>query len=347
MKRTPLVVTGALCLFFLLSTIFVGSPCLYAKEVHLRLAVPQPPGEFPITYGIEEMAKRFNARAKGQYKIEVFPGAALIKVPEYFDSLRIGAVEMVVVDWSLFSFQEPRLAATSVPFLLNNYEASSEAAEKFLPLHDELLREKFNIAGLGLYSVGGIHMMTEKPLTELAQWKGMLVGTGSQMTTLMFKELGASPVAIVWTDLYESLQKHVVDAVAQVTHGAVMTGLIDVAKNFTHFYAHSAYNGIAINLDVYNKMPADIKNILAEEVDTTEKFMAVQIGKLLAEDFEKMKEAGVDIHFLPTAEREKWVEKVAPFSAKQIENFGEFGRSIKAIADEANQHHPYKPIVLN
>ena len=84
MKRMPLVVTGTLCLFFLLSAVFIGNPCLYAKEIYLRLAVRQPPGEFVLTYGIEERAKRFNTHVNGQYRIKVFPGTALIKVPELF-----------------------------------------------------------------------------------------------------------------------------------------------------------------------------------------------------------------------------------------------------------------------
>ena len=47
-----------------------------------------------MTFKDLESAKKFNERAKGEYVIEVHAGGALVKLPEYFDAVRIGAVEI-------------------------------------------------------------------------------------------------------------------------------------------------------------------------------------------------------------------------------------------------------------
>ena len=207
MKKKSIVAVAIMFAFFMSGMSVLSPTTVQAKEILIRLAVPAPPGDFPLTAGAEDLAKRFNQRAKGSYKIEVFAGGSLLKVPEYFDSIRVGAVEMIMIDTSIFSFLDPRLGLVGLPFLLNNLDASIAAADQFATLHDTLFREKFNAAGLGMFSVGGVDLISNKPVVKMDQWKGLLVGAGSPMTASMYKELGASPVTIAWTDLYESLQK--------------------------------------------------------------------------------------------------------------------------------------------
>lgn len=342
MKKRSLIIVGVFVVVFLLGTIIVGANSVEAKEVLLRFAVPAPAGDFPLTAGAEDLAKQFNKRAKGSYRIEVFAGGALVKVPEYFDAIRIGAIEMAMIDWSIFSFLDPRLGLVGLPFLINNLEAGIAAADQFEVLHDAILREKFNAAGLGMFSVGGVDLISNKPVVKLEQWKGLLVGAGSPMTASMFKELGASPVTISWTDLYESLQKGVIDATAQVIHGALMTGLFDVAKQVNVFFGQGAYNGFMINLKIWNEMPQEIKTILQEEINKKIAWMNVTMRQLEKDDIKTLKEKGIKINVVSKAERDRWVKALAPFNQKQIESFGEFGAKIKQIADESNAKFPYK-----
>ena len=344
MKQKSVIIVGSLIAFFLLGSVFAVDNNLYAKEIQLRLAVPAPPGDYPLTYGAQELAKRFNARTKGKYRMEVHAGGALVKIPEFFDAVRIGAVEMAMIDWAIFSFLDPKLALVSSPFLINSLEAGIEASELFLPIHDELLRKKFNAAALGMFSVTGVDLVAKKPVLTLEDWKGLLVGAGSPITAAMFTELGAAPVTIAWTDLYESLQKGVIDATAQVIHGAITTNLFDVCTDLTIFFGLGCFNGITINLDVYNKMPEDIKTILQEEVDTTEAWMRDAFRQLALDDIKTLKEKGIKIHVVSKEERERWIKVLEPFNEKQFKQFGEFGQKVKEVVDQVNAKYPYTEI---
>lgn len=337
---------GAVSVFLLLNLCLIDSSHLHAKEVLLRLATPAPPGDFPLTTGAEDMAERFNARVKSGYKIEVFAGGVLVKIPETLDAVRIGAIEMAMIDWGIFSFLDPKLALVGLPFLINSLDAGIEAAGQFLPLHDTLLKEKFKQIGLGMYSVGGIELIAKKPVTKLEDWKGLLLGAGSPITAAMFKELGASPVTIPWTDLYESLQKNIIDATAQVTHGALMTGLFEVCDTLNIIFGQCAFNGISINQKVWNKMPADVQKILQEEVDRTVEWMNQTFVKLQEDDMQALKRKGVKIHVMSTVERDRLAKAVEGFNRKQIEMHGAFGKRVKQIAGEVNRKHPYRQIVV-
>src|SRR4030043_1044780 len=135
MKKTYVILSVLVVAFFLVSVIGSGTAMAQKKPVVLRLVIPTPEGDWPLTFKDKEMAKRFNERAKGEYIIEVHAGGALAKLPEYFDAVRIGAVEMEFSNWGMFSFLDPRLGLLELPFLLNNNNASSAACQSLLPLY--------------------------------------------------------------------------------------------------------------------------------------------------------------------------------------------------------------------
>ncbi len=339
-SSTLLACLIAMLLFF--GGALVGGQSADAKgPIIIRLVQPAPAGDFPLTYKDMELAKRFNARTK-DYKIEVHAGGALVKVPEFIDAVRIGAVEMACIDWGIFSFLDPRLGAEGIAFLADSEEATIAMSKPMVPLFNAVFEEKFNQKALGRYSSGVMGIYSNKPVRTLDDMKGLLVGSGSPPTSEMLKALGASPVYINWTDLFESLQKHVIDATMQTGHGAVAMQIVDATKYITPFYGHGAWNGYTINLDVWKKMPPNIQKILQEEVDVACDWMAKTELKLAYEDDPKaVKKKGLKTFVLSKAERDKWAAQAAPLQEKQIAALGDFGRKIKAIADEANTKFPY------
>ena len=318
------------------------------KPVTLRMVIATPEGDWPQTYRDKEMAKRFNERANGEYVIEVYTGMALAKLPEFFDAVRIGAVEMQFSNWGMFSFLEPRLGLLETPFLYDSNAATAAAVKKLLPYYDPILQERFNAKGLVMMSTGGLGFWSQKPLNTLEDLKGIMTATVSPGTSTMLKELGGSPVTIVFTDIYESLQKKVVDAATQSAHGGVVFSFPDVCKHYTVIYCMPAPAGYSINLKAWKKMPRHIQDILLEETQTAADWMNnVMETELPDFDLNKFKEKNVTVHYMPKEERDRWVEKIRPYTDKELEKFGELGAATRKIADEVNQLHPYTPDKTN
>jgi TRAP-type C4-dicarboxylate transport system substrate-binding protein len=342
MKKSLLLFSVLVLALFAVTLVASGPAHAQKKPVVLRLVLPVPGSDYPLGYICEYYAKRFNDRVPGgEYKMEVHGGGALAKLPEYFDALRVGAVEMALAPWGFYAFMDPRLSAVEVPLLINNQAAGAYAATKFLPLYDQILQEKFNQKGLGLMCLAGNEYVGNKPVKTLEDWKGLLLGSLSPMTSELAKALGASPVVIMWTDFYESLQKKVIDGVTNGTHGSVNMNLFDICKYSTIYFGLAQYNGFGINLDVYKKMPPNIQKILQEEATAAVNKMHEIMVSLDADDLKKMKEKGVTVYFLPPAERDRWVKALTPFKEKQLTSLGDFGGKVKQIADEANKKFPY------
>ncbi len=342
MKKTVLFVSIFAMIFLFVGLFVFGSQPVYAKAKVLRLVVPSPPGDWPLTWVNEELARKFNEKAKGKYMIEVHAGGALAKLPEYFDAVRIGAVEMACAPWAMYSFLDPELSIIETPFLFVSSPAASSACKPLLPLYDQILQKKFNAKALSIMNTQGINLFSTKPVKTLEDWKGLLTGAISPPAAALIKEMGGSPVTIMWTDMYESLQKKVIDATTQGLHGGRIIGLADVCKFVTIFYPIAGWNGFQINLDIWKKMPKDIQQALLDAAaDVAEYMNETTDGKLGDDDIAEFKKKGVEIYIVPQEERSKWMERLMPYKKKQLSEFGEFGQKVKEIAEEANKRHPY------
>jgi TRAP-type C4-dicarboxylate transport system substrate-binding protein len=328
--------------FFAISLVMVGNAAAQKKPVTLKLVIATPKGDYPQTFRDEEMAKRFNERAKGEYQIEVFSGGALAKLPEFFDAVRIGAVEMEFSNWGTFAFMDPRLSIMETPFLFESSAAQNSAFKEMTPLFDKILQEKFNAKALAMCSTGGLGIWARKPVKTLEDMKGLLTASVSPVTSTFIKAVNASPVTMPFPDIFEALQKKIVDGAAMSAHGGINFAYPDVCKNFTSAFTIPAPAGYTINLDVWKKMPPNIQKILLEETQKACDWMnKVVVSELPDKDLKALKEKGVTVYYLPKEERARWAKQLEPYREKQFSSYGDLGQKIKKIAEEANKKHPY------
>jgi TRAP-type C4-dicarboxylate transport system substrate-binding protein len=314
------------------------APAPAPKEpVILRLTIPSPAGD-KLTVNAEELGQRFSERTNGAYQIKVYPGEQLVKVPETMDAVRTGAVEMASIGLGIFAGLDPGLA--EVPLLYDNVRANAAACRPSIELYNEILMGKMNQIGLAAYTTGAQEMISKKPVKTLEDWKGLLVGATNPEGAALSTSLGASPVVIMWTECYSNLEKGVVDCVLTSTQWTLISGLTDVADYVTMFYATPTFNTYLLNLDVWNKMPKNVQDILIEEAWRVSDEMANIHINLEKEDIDTLTSMGMDVYILPKAERDKWKEAVKPYVDEKLAGLGDFGAKIRQIAEKANADNP-------
>jgi TRAP-type C4-dicarboxylate transport system substrate-binding protein len=311
------------------------------KPVTLRLVTSVPAGSPPMADMLTTLSNNFNKRANGEYIIEVYYGGALAKLPEYYDAIMFGTIEMAVAPPGVFGNMDPRLGAFETPFLVHTPEACVDAALNLLPLYDQVLQDKFNAKGLMLWSEGGFHFLSSKPIKKLEDFKGLMVGAVNPTAASLVKDLGGSPVTIMWNVLYESLQKKVIDATTQMYHGMIVTNTVDVCKYVTASFVFMSIQGLSINLDVWKKMPSNIQKILQEESDAGTAFLHKASKNIREQDLNTIKKKGLEVYVLPKSERDRWIKTTEASREERLSKLGSFGGEVKKIADEADKNYPY------
>jgi TRAP-type transport system periplasmic protein len=304
----------------------------------LRLAVPYPAGDMMCVH-FDEMIAEFNAAAGGEYEMKLFPAETLVKVPESFDAVRTGAVEMTSVASNIFAGIDPRLGAAGLPMLVNNEPANAALCIELAPLYSDLYAE-YNHKLINTYQTDGLEVHSNKPIKTLDDWKGIIIAAIDPECAALADVLGASSVFIPWTETYGALEKGVVDATFHSTEFAIIGKLYDVSEFTLMFFAIPTMLVTSINMDVWNEMPANLQDKLMElgawsQANRNEYFLAAHDEKIkILEDF------GQEVYVLPKEERDKWVELAMPYTEGRLAEMGDFGQQVKSVVDKVNSEYP-------
>lgn len=186
------------------------------------------------------------------------------------------------------------------------YENSPDMQSEYEALNQRLLYfEPFAVPGLAS-KTGGI-----EELDDLAGQK--IRANGSWVSAL--ERLGAVPLTVDWNEIYESVQRGVIDG-ANVPAPAVSDmGLDDVV---THYYDLGAYLGatttmqVVMNQDKWGQLSESQKNAID---DVTASTMETKVANFMAKASEEacatFDEAGIEVVELkPSDDTEEWVESV-------------------------------------
>jgi TRAP-type C4-dicarboxylate transport system substrate-binding protein len=308
-------------------------------KMTIRLTLPNPPGD-ELTINAEEFAAAVTKDTNGQYVVKVFPGETMIKLPETYDAVRQGAVEMAVIGMGIFEGMAPGLA--ELPMTINNIRANQAAAWPFAQLaSQEILEKKLNMKVIACYGTGGQELWSTKSIKTLEDWKGVLIGSSNPESSAMITGMGGAPVPISWTDFYTALQKKTVDAVLNSIRGSIVFNIPDVAKNLTLCYSSPTYLAFHINLDTWNKLPPDIQKIIFNDAqNAANKMQAQQIKEREETDLNVVLKSGVNVYDLPKVERDRWKAALDPYVSKRLADLGDYGVKAKAIWDKANADNP-------
>jgi TRAP-type C4-dicarboxylate transport system substrate-binding protein len=306
-----------------------------AGRVTVRLAIPNPPGD-ELTLNAEEFAEAVTRKTDGAYAVRVFPGETMVKVPEMYDAVRQGSVEMSVVGIGIFEGLHPGLA--EYPMSYDSIEANIAAAKPLVELFSREIFEKFlNMKGLAAYTTGAQELISKRPVQTLEDWKGLLVGAGNSQGSALAKALGGAPVTVFWTDFYSGLSKGTVDAALNSMRSDIVYKLTDSAEYVTLFYGQPTFLSFNINLDIWKKMPSNIRQIFLEEArKACDAMNAYQLKAWKETDRQTLAGLGAKIYDVPEEERERWKSIVQPYTDKKIAALGDLGARIKRIMDEAN-----------
>ena len=311
------------------------------KQVLIRVTTPVPGADEFVTWAQEGMNK-FNARTNGAYKMQLFPSGQLGPFPESLDAIRTGAIEAGMIPPAAFAGSIPELGLPELPFLFNNAEANSYAATGLTDVISKLLETKANQKSVGCFTVGTLNLLSKKPIKTLEDFKGLIVGVDAPPMAELIKALGGSGIVVDFTEDYSNLQKGIYDAKTLGSQYILVAKLYEVSKNYTIFHGFGTLYSFNINLDVYNKMPQDVKNALNEEMGA----LAQSIGQRFVNKFydlvPELTKLGLQYYYVPEVERDRWKALAYPVTLDIIAKSGDVGAKVKQLADEANAKYPYK-----
>lgn len=310
----------------------------YAQEVTIRVHHFMSAKAPLHSQFLQPFADRVSEASDGRLKIELYDSMSLGGRPgDLFDQAVDGAVEAVLTLPGYTSGRFNRTEVFELPFIMEDAVATSQA---FYDLVDAELQdgefEEAKILAAWVHGPGVIH--SKEPISKLEDLAGKEMRGPTRLVTDMLGEFGATPVGMPLPAIPENLSKGVIS-------GAVVPWEVTPSIKLAELVGHHTEIGgdralytatfvLAMNWDVYESMPDDLRAILDEQTGKalSRNASEVMIG---ADAFGRSVAEKNSIVSLDTDEVSRWIDAAQPVWERWIERASGEGFDGKAAIMQA------------
>jgi len=174
------------------------------------------PSEHPINVRSVEAFGRIRKATNGQVDIKAFPTSQLGSDPSMIAQLRSGAIESLAMPGAFLNAIAPLASIENLAYAYPNRETVFRAMDGDLGkvIRDDIQTKGGMIVLDKIWENGFREITTStKPIHTVADLAGLKIRVSpGEIRVDTFKSLGASPTPIALSELYTSLQTHVIDA---------------------------------------------------------------------------------------------------------------------------------------
>ena len=228
------------------------------------------PETFPWAVSAIRAQKRIEVMTGGRLIIQFFPGGAVAPATKEFDALDAGIVEVALTGYhyNMDKFSCGGLyniivaGPTPLEYVTWYFEGGGEE------LGNEMVKD-YNVINIAMASMTRAEMFgfSNKPLDSLDDFEGLKFRTAGDWGEILTDYFGASVIFLPGGEVYEALQRGVIDAFEYGSPGLNWgMGFHEIAKYgvFPGIHAPSVLNPYLVNKDAWAELPADLKPIVEE-----------------------------------------------------------------------------------
>jgi len=260
-----------------------------AAQFTLTIGNDQTPTH-PMNVATAEAIKRIQDQSGGQVAINLQGNSVLGTDTGMITQLRSGAIALLQIGNNILGSVIPSATLLSIPFAFRSAEQYRSACDGPLGAYIGAAGAKVGIRKFSTAFYGGFFEMQNRvrPIDKPADMTGIKFRVpAGPIDVATFRALGATPTPINLSEVYTSLQTHLVDGIEVP---------LPTVRNFK-FYEQVKYcsmtNHIGLayllfaNADTWQRLPKNVQDLLDRELDaaaqSASKMMAAQEVSLQAE----------------------------------------------------------------
>ena len=315
-ERMRQFVGAALC------TIVIGgaSAAIAAETIELKIShfLPERHG-FQADF-LAPWAKELEERTGGKVKVTIYPGTSSFgQAARQVDQVKAGVVDMALGLRGIPRGRFTRSAIIELPFLVEKAGPGTLALWELYKsgaLGDEY--DDLKVLALFTHSGGLIHTR-DKPVRSLEDLKGLRLRSSTTVVSAMLEYLGASPVGLPPAQIFENLQKGVIDGVVTTWDLVGAIKVNEILKYHTDARAYTNAFYFVMNPEKFAALPADVQQAIdAISGDTLEAKFGAWWDKWDERGKKDAIERGNTIIEVSEETRDKWRQQLEPMIDKYL-----------------------------
>jgi TRAP-type C4-dicarboxylate transport system substrate-binding protein len=256
----------------LLVCVLWGEMAAAAESYKLSLATYDP-----VTSGqtrkLQEWTDRIREKSGGRVEITIFAGGSLASSTEILDAVKTGAADIGWIYTSFYPGQFPITDALTLPLL--GLKTTTQGTRVLWDLYQETQAFQAelsanNIKMLMMYSNPRNFIVTaSKPVRTVDDLKGLKLRAPAGTATDMLVAWGGTPIMMGPGDVYQALEKGVLDGYVFEYNGIDNFKLQEVSKYYTEITFYVGPFLTLMNRESFQSLPADLQKIIEEESGET------------------------------------------------------------------------------
>jgi TRAP-type C4-dicarboxylate transport system substrate-binding protein len=266
----------------------------------LKAATYIPPSYDDLFPGMEMLLQTAKQESGGEIDFQMFHSETLLSADQLVPGLLQGVADIVFTTSSYVSTTYPVLGAYELPFVNDGVDQTQRALEVNGPLYD-LINEEIGAKGLRL--VGSMPTSEEwiwtvdKPIRKPSDMEGLRIRTAGEVEGETVKAMGASPVSMSSSEVYQALQRNTIDGMVSYMGTVISRDLQQVLRYGTvgHFGDYS-FDGY-VRKDWFDDLGTDAQEaMLAAGRRYLQEGTAHQLRVHERDYLPKIKRAGIELY---------------------------------------------------
>lgn len=280
-----------------------------------RMATKQPV-DSPEGKVFQMFAELTEEYTDGALTVQVFPNEQLGKEDAVLEQLQAGIVNIYAEGFGYMRKWAPELSWVSPAFMFDDYDhwvrfmdtdlvqswfekAAAESGVIPLGSPTAVLRGPYRV------------IVSNKPIETLADVAGLKLRMHpNQLAIATWSHLGAEVITLPWTEVYQSIQKDIVQAVNSPIALVESMRFNEVAPHITRHNEYWQSIGFMMNKAAYDALDDDTREGLHKAYEEAAAFSRTVMGDVTGESIESMKAAGATFSEIDTT---PFVDKMKEF----------------------------------
>jgi TRAP-type mannitol/chloroaromatic compound transport system substrate-binding protein len=291
------------------------------KVINWRLQSMHAAGDYGFQ-AAKEFANLVNEASGGRMNVTAFTAGAITPAGKEFEGAISGSVEAAHVSsgWAIGYVPAGVFYTSCVGGLTGNqfmmwldYEGVQMAKELYAPIGVEFV-EQLTIHPAEVWA------HTNVPLETVDDIKGLKIRMGTTALNSIFENMGASPVFLPGGEIYEAMQRGIIDAFEYITPSLNWgMGFQEVADYMYMSPSRSPSDAqsLFVNKKKWDELPDDLKLIVEMAAHYVSRKFFTEELIMDAEAIEKFKEYGTVIEKIPEEIEELMYEKANEYYAEE------------------------------
>lgn len=251
---------------------------------------------------------------EGRVKVQPFYLGALCSVLDGLACAKDGRADMAFISQQFYPAEFPLANVITIPFVAADPEAQTRLIQE-MAVEPGAFRDEIEAQGIHhLFFIPGTSaVIGSKEPAESIAWLDRKSVRGTARFLRALELVGANPVSIPITDIYEGIDRGVVDAWSGTGFEAVQSyKLGEVTPHIAETHSGGFISGSAvINKGLWDSFPADVQQVITEaSIAVFENQLGDAQSRLWTEACESAAEDGVQLTVWSEERRKEWADAV-------------------------------------